>query len=274
MKDKILLLLIACCCLFACKKEEKFLYQEDVDNIYLAYEDEEQLTYTFAYQPGLAQDTVWIPIMIAGKRQNRDRNFQLTTVDTATTAKSNVHYEALKPFYVMPADSGVVHVPLVLLNAPDLETTSVRLTFEVLRGEDFEAKLPRKLRVKKLLFSNRLEMPSWWMFWMGELGPYSRVKHQLFLVSSGTRDLKPPSEFMEIPRSLFYISNTRSMLKYPFNWVNTHQELGYILTQRTDGSGDYDLYNKETPATKFHLKYFKAADTYVFLDENGAQINM
>lgn len=274
MKRKLILLLVSCMIMQACKKEDKFLYDAETDNIYLGYEDEDQLIYTFAYTPGLARDTIWIPVKISGKRVNHERRFALQVTDSASTAKSNTHYEALKPFYLMPADSGSVQVPVVLLNAPGLESASVRLTFVVSGGEDFKTQLPAKLRTKSLLFSNRLEMPSWWMFWMGELGPYSRVKHQLFLISSGTRDLLPPSEFMEIPRTLFYISNTRSMVKYPFNWVDTHPELGYVLTKRTDNSGDYDLYNKDAPATKFHLKYFSAADTYVFLDENGNQITM
>ena len=274
MKHRILLFLVACSMLLACKKDDKFLYDMEIDNIYLDYQDEEQLTYSFAYTPGLAKDTVWVPVKISGKRVGRDRKFQIQVTDTATTAKADVHYEALKSFYVMPADSGLVKVPIILLNASGLESQSVKLTFQVVGGEDFDNKLPQKIRAKSLLFSNRLEMPSWWMFWMGELGTYSRVKHQLFLISSGTKDLAPPSEFMEIPRSLFYVSNTRSLLKFPFNWVDTHPELGYVLKERMDGSGDYDLYQQDAPATKFHLKYFSAADTYIFLDENGNQITM
>ncbi len=275
MKIRIFLFIVVCSLMMACKKEDKFLYSEDVDNIYLAYEDEKQLTYTFAYTPGIARDTIWVPVKISGKRQNRDRQFALKTVDSATTAKVDLHYEALKPSYVMPADSGNIKVPVILLNAPGLENESVRITFELTGGTDFETRLPKAIRTKSLLFSNRLEMPSWWVYWMGELGSYSRVKHQLFLISSGTRDLSNPSiDFMQTPRSLFYISNTRSMLKYPFNWVETHPELGYTLKERTDGSGDYDLYQKDTPTIKFHLKYFKSADTYVFLDEKGEQITM
>lgn len=266
--------MIACSVFLSCKKEDKFLYNAEIDNVYLDYENDEQLTYSFAYTPGLARDTIWVPVKISGTRSNRERQFKLAVVDSASTAKPDVHFEALKSFYVIPADSGVVKVPVVLLNARGLEVQTVRLTFEVSGGTDFDTKLPGKIRTKSLIFSNRLEMPSWWMFWMGELGAYSRVKHQLFLISSGTRDLSPPSEFMEIPRSLFYISNTRSMLKFPFNWVDTHPELGYVLTKRTDGSGDYDLYQKDAPATKFHLKYFSAADAYVFLDEDGKQITM
>jgi hypothetical protein len=274
MKQKVILLLFACSILLACKKEEKFLYKAERDNVYLDYENEDQLTYSFAYTPGLARDTIWVPVKISGTRINRERQFNLGVVDTASTAKPDVHFEALKPFYVMPADSGLVKVPVVLLNAPGLEAQTVRLTLEVTGGSDFDTKLPRKIRAKSLIFSNRLEMPSWWVFWVGELGTYSRVKHQLFLITSGTRDLAPTTEFMEIPRSLFYISNTRSMLKYPFNWVETHPELGYVLTKRNDGSGDYDLFQKDAPATKFHLKYFSAADAYVFLDEDGKQITM
>lgn len=276
MKRNILIFFLACTMLFACKKDEKFLYDETTDNIYLDYPTEDLLTYTFAYHPELAKDTIWIPVKISGKRVDHDRKFSLKSVETTlSSALRGFHYEEFKPFYVMPADSGVVHVPLIIFNAEGLTGESVFLSFQVSGGEDFKTALPEKLRTRTITFSNRLEQPVWWVYWLGELGMYSRTKHQLFLISSGTINLSnPATEFMDTPRSLYYISNARNFLRYPFEWVEQNPDKGYVLTKRTDDTNDYDFYNVNNPAVKFHLKYFQSAGTYVFMDENGLQISM
>ena len=282
MKRKILLVFLACAAMFACKKDTKLTYNSS-DNIYLNYPNiltlanpiNDSLIYTFAYTPGIDKDTLWVPIIVSGDRVAHDRKFLLSVVDSSTTAVSNLHYEPLKPFYIMPADSGTTHVPVIIKNIDTaLNNKSVVLTVRVSGGTDFGSSLPIGVRTKKIFFSNRLEQPAWWQYW-GQLGPYSRVKHQLFLISSGTTDLVEftvPDFYLQIPRDLYYISNTHEFLIHPFDWVQQHPEKGYVLTQRTDGTGDYDFYNINAPAKKFYLKYFSQAGVYVFIDENGNQV--
>lgn len=175
----------------------------------------------------------------------------------------------------MPADSGLVHIPVIIKNTDTaLAFKSVVLVVRVSGGADFGSSLPEDLRSKKIYFSNRLEQPDWWKFWLGQ---YSRVKHQLFLISSGATDLIDPTKpdaYLQIPRTLFYVDNMRVFLNYPFDWVQQNPAKGYVLTPRNDGTGDYDFYNVNTPTKKFYLKYFKAANKYVFIDENGNQINV
>jgi hypothetical protein len=267
--------------LFGCKKETQPVFNSK-NSIYLNYknkdggQDTSVLTYSFAYNPTLAADTVWVPVIISGTRVNHNRQFALTVVDSSTTAKSGLHYEPLKASYVMPADSGTVRVPVIIKNSdPELANKSVNLTILVSGGPDFDSLLPVEIRTRSIYYSARLEKPIWWIYWQGDLGDYGRIKHQLFLISSGTIDLVDmsiPNAFLQIPRALYYIDNTRQFINDPFTWVVRHPEKGYVLTRRTDGSKDYDFYSSASPNKKFYLKYYAQVDRYFFVDENGQQV--
>ncbi|SCW50463.1 DUF4843 domain-containing protein [Mucilaginibacter sp. NFR10] len=281
MKRNIFFVLVVFAALFGCKKDQLLTYGTR-DNIYLNYKDKDGnqdtsvLTYSFAYNPTLAQDTIWVPVIISGQRSKTERRFAISVVDTATTAKAGLHYEALKPSYTMPADSGTVKVPVIIKNTdPELANKSVVLTILVSGGQDFNSSLPVALRMRSILYSSRLEQPAWWIYWMGNLGPYSRIKHQLFLISSGTTDLvdmSKPNAYLQIPRTLYYIDNVRTFINDPFAWVARYPEKGYILTKRADGSNDYDFYSSSSPGKKFYLKYYAQAGKYFFVDENGQQV--
>jgi hypothetical protein len=273
---KLIILTVVVGLLYSCKKETLPPYRAEKDNIYLNYKDTNNIIYSFAYHPELAKDTIWLPVIVSGKRVNYDRHFSLAVVDSTTSAVKDLHYEALKTSYVLPADSGTISIPLILLNTDtELVDKSVALTVVVVGGDDFATLLPESIRSKSIQFSNRLEQPAWWQYW-GQLGRYSRVKHQLFLISSGTTDLvipgSYPDSYMETPRTLYYIANASYFLNYPFNWVEENPESGYVLEQRKDGTGDYDFFNLASPNKKFYLKYFPSANKYVFIDENGDQI--
>jgi hypothetical protein len=280
MKKNIFWCFIICATIQGCKKEVKPTYQS-ADNIYLNYGKADNPTtdsiiFSFALTPGLERDTIWVPVIISGKTTSHDRKFNFGVVEgSSSTAVRNLHFEPLKPFYIMPADSGTVKIPVVIKNIDTaLVNKSVFLTVRVSGGEDFKTELPEYLRSKRIFFSNRLEEPAWWKDW-GQLGKYSRIKHQLFLISSGTQDLvqfSKPNYFLEIPRDLYYIANTHEFLTYPFDWVKNNPQRGYVLTMRNNGTGDYDFYNIAAPTKKFWLKYFKSANTYVFIDENNDQV--
>ena len=281
MKRNTFYVLVVIAVLFGCKKDQLLTYGSR-DNIYLNYKDKDGnqdtsvLTYSFAYNPTLAQDTIWVPVIISGQRSKTERKFAVTVVDMATSAKAGLHYEALKPSYTMPADSGTVKVPVIIKNSdPELANKSVMLTILVSGGQDFNSSLPEALRERSIRYSSRLEQPAWWIYWMGNLGTYSRIKHQLFLISSGTTDLvdmSKPNAFLQIPRSLYYIDNVRTFINDPFAWIARYPDKGYVLTKRADSSKDYDFYNSSSPGKKFYLKYYAQTDKYFFVDENGQQV--
>lgn len=265
----------------ACKKNEMLPYSA-TDNVYLHYLDQKgfqdttTLSYSFAYNPTLVQDTIWVPIIVSGPRVSKNRQFVLRVVDSLTTAVAGTHYEALKSSYTLPADSGTFKIPIILKNIDNaLSTKSVILGFRTTTGGDFVADLPLYQRTKKVIFSNRLERPSWWGYWESQLGAYGRIKHQLFLITSGTTDLvdmSKPNAFLEIPRSLYYIDNFRVFLKDPTVWIAKNPDKGYVLFKKTDGSNEYEFYTETAPTKRFVMKYFALVNSYFFVDENGNQI--
>lgn len=283
MKKNIFYIFLLSAVLFACKKDENFAYNS-ADNIYLNYFDKDNVldtlpvTYSFATKPGLAKDTIWLPVKLSGKRVSHDRKIVLEVVTGAlTTAVKDKHYEPLKPEYILPADSGTVRIPLIIKNIdPELAVKSVGLTVRLVANADFGTGLPGKLLIKTVIYSNRLEEPSWWKYWQGQLGPYNRVTHQLFLISGGKDLVNPgaPNGFLEIPRTLYYLENLRVFVKDPFTWVQRNPEKGYVITKRTDGTQDYDFYNTSSPEIKFYVKYYPQVNGYFFINDKGTQIVM
>jgi hypothetical protein len=281
MKRTIFYSLLVSLLFVACKKDVDFAYNSP-DNIYLNYlnddgtQDTLSVTYSFAYSLGLAKDTLWVPVKVAGKRVAHERKFKIAVVAALTDAEQELHYEPLKAEYSMPADSGTVKIPVIIKNVdPLLAEKSVALTIVSVANSDFGESLPIKLRRRTLIFSNRLEEPSWWKFWQGNLGgPYNRIIHQLFLISGGKDLVNPsaPNGYLEIPRTLYYIENLRNLANDPFTWVTRNATTGYVLTKRTDGTEDYDFYNVSSPTIKYTVKYFPQVNRHFFLNDKGAQI--
>lgn len=283
MKINIYYIFLLSVFLFACKKNQITQYTDETDNISLNYldakgnRDTAALTYSFATNPGLASDTIWVPVTVAGKRVSSARKFVLSVVDSMTTAQANLHYEPLKASYTMAADSGKLLVPVILKNIdPALSNKSVVLTVRAVQGGDFNAALPVAIRTKRILYSNRLEQPFWWVLWQGNLGPYNRIAHQLYLISGGGElvDVSKPDAYLGIPRTLYFLQNARNFTRDPFTWVQRNPDKGYVLTKRTDGTEDYDFYHKDSPTIKLHVKFFPQVNAYFFLNENGNQIIM
>ncbi|QPH39635.1 DUF4843 domain-containing protein [Pedobacter endophyticus] len=280
MKKKMIYFLLLSLVFWACKKNEMMPYLS-ADNVYLHYLDKDKnqdtttISYSFAYNPGLAQDTLWVPVIVTGPKVSHSREFVLSVVDSLTTAVKGTHYEALKTSYTLPADSSTFKIPVILKNTDAaLETKSVTLGLRTTAGGDFAADLPLPLRTKKVIFSNRLERPSWWIYWQSELGEYGRIKHQLFLIASGTVDLvdmSKPDAYLQIPRTLYYIDNFRFFLKDPATWIARNPDKGYVLVKK-ESSNEYEFYAEAAPGKRFVLKYFAQVNSYFFVDENGKQL--
>lgn len=272
----ILLIIILFCLLSACKKEETPVYSTD-DNIYLDFtptvdnDKTDSIVYSFAYFPEKQEDTVYIPVRISGRRVSRDRRFILTTVDSTTSAVASLHYRPLEKEYIMSADSGLCLVPLILMNK---DSVLKRMTFTIgltLRSTgDFGVQFP--LQNKGLVkVSNRLEKPLWWDVWIGELGAYSRVKHELFIRVSGTTELPPTqSDYMVTPKALYHTRRFRSFLQDPFRWVETYAEEGYVIVLQADNN--YYFYSSSNPGNKYLLEKNSDDGKYYFKDENGNRI--
>ncbi|WP_173002932.1 DUF4843 domain-containing protein [Chitinophaga sp. SYP-B3965] len=276
MKKLFIFGLFGAVCLSACKKAIELTYQSP-DNVYFDFTDPkdekerpDSISYSFALFPDKSSDTILLPVRIAGMRKSVARKFKLTVIDSATTAVAGTHYKALEAEYTIPADSGAVKVPIIIYSTDAaLTTKSVRMKFRLVASADF-AVTTIGFDTAKVIFSNRLEQPTWWNTWAGELGAYSRVKHELFIRTAGTIDLPLTQNGEVIPKVLYHTRRFRSFLNDPIAWVAANPQEGY--TVEAAGGGNYNFYSIANPAKKYLLELNPADNRYYFKDENGNRI--
>lgn len=269
MKGIYLILLVSL--MTACKKVDE-LHFDHAANIHfdLDYDIRDSIIYTFAYTPTLSQDTIWLPVQLAGIQVNKDRTFSAYVETDSSTAKAGVHFEPLKSAYTLRADTGRAYLPVILYNVADLENESVSLIIKLKGTDDLGIAIPTaddgfNLLKAKIVFSAMLEKPNWWNMWLGSY--YSRTKHQLFLTVTGVTTLTTAG--IDAPRNLYLVNLLTTMLNDPFKWVANNPTKGYVL----EASGnDYYFYNKDNPARKILLRKNAAAGKYYFIDENGEEV--
>jgi hypothetical protein len=272
-------LALICSVLFcSCDKEAQEMKYETQDNIYFDFLNvitnvrTDSVTFSFALFPEKNSDTVWLPLRISGIRQSGDRKFKLAVIDSSTTAVEGVHYEKLKAEYTLPSDSGKVKVPIIILNTdPALKEKSVRLKLKLINTDDFHSEI-KGWDTAKVVFSNRLVKPIWWDVWGSMLGTYSRVKHELFYVSTKATALPETQQDWQVtPLALYYGRSFSAFLKDPQLWIDTHEEEGYILEAVADGKTK-SFYNKGNISTKWKLELNSSDGKYYFIDETNNRI--
>jgi hypothetical protein len=270
MKRAIWIALMAGCILSSCQKAKELRYDSH-DNIYFDFYPNalrDSVVYTFAYKPGLAKDTVWLPVRISGIRTDVDRKFIIKVMADSSTAVPGTHYKPFADSYIFPKIQGAVYVPLEVYNTdPSLEEKSVSLRFKLVATDDFGVAIP-KLITGKVIISSKLEYPGqWWSMWLGSY--YSRVKHQFFLLVTGQTSLS--TEGLDAPKNLYFASLVTSFLNDPFKWISKNVDKGYVLTLRSDGN--YDFYNVNSPTKKILYRKNTGGTKFFFIDESGNEVN-
>lgn len=278
MKKLLICLMLGTATMSACKKDSIDPTYNLSPNIYFDWSDStgtdasrvDSFSYTFALTPEITADTVYLPVRISGDRSSKDRFFKIGTDDTATTAIAGLHYAALKDQYVMPADSGEVHVP-IYFSAKDtaLASRAVRISFKLLPTSDFTT-TDTKYNVAKYTVSSMLTKPSWWDVW-GQLGIYSRVKFELYIRITGLTYMTPVSDFDHQPQMFYALGIFGTFLSNPIQWVANNPNAGFTITEQEDGS--YLFYQTAVPTKTFVLlppDQYK--NTYHFNNEDGQPI--
>lgn len=271
---KITIGLLAAGWLAGCEKNEELVYASD-DGVYFDFSNSDltnqridSVIYSFAMFPELSQDTILLPVRVSGNRSHADRKVRVELVTEKTTAQAGVHYKALEREYVLPADSGRFDIPVIIYNTdPMLAERAVKIMLQLKPTADFATMFP-KLDSAKIIFSNRLEKPLWWEIWQNDLGEYSRVKHELFIRTSGTNQLSTdPADWQATPKNLYHLRRFRSFLANPQTWVAENPEEGYVVTPGPNGT--LEFYHSQNTAKKYVLTLNPADGRYYFTDEDG-----
>lgn len=126
-----------------------------------------------------------ITVQTLAQPQDRDRQFALAVVDSATTAKVGEDYEALPQTFTMPAGKTETTVTVRLLCAQHLEEESASLSLRIVPQGDFTATILDRSQVT-LTWTNQLAKPANWDYiYKMYFGEYSRVKHRYTLAVLG-----------------------------------------------------------------------------------------
>lgn len=253
--------------LVSCKKGEYQLYSSP-DNIHFNFVNPtvDSIVYTFAFTPGRQSDTIYIPMQLSGSRVNRDRQYSVAVTDSNTTAIAGEHYAALQQSYILPADSGVCYLPIIIYNTDTLlRKRSVALSLHLVATDDLGIAIADQ-DMGKVIISNKLEEPAWWNMWMGQY--FSSTKYQLFIIATGLTTLSTSG--LDAPKNLYYVSLLNTLLQDPFAWVANNPQSGYVLTQQPNGS--YNFYNTNNPLSVIPLVQDPSTGNWYFIDENGAEV--
>lgn len=278
MKKIFLISILFAALCYACKKSDDIITFKSSNNIFFnitPFDDNDtsdSIVYSFAYKPGIAQDTVWMHMQISGLIQPAARTFKIVLADKLTTAKPGLDFEALKESYTMPADSGTIAIPIILYSKDTLlNNHQLQIGLALQATSDFGVSY-QELDTARILLSNQLQKPSWWDVWAGSgLGDYSRVRFELFIRITGQSSLpNTQADYNQTPLDLYYLSQLNQFLTNPAKWIQTHPEDGYVLQQQSNG--DYYFYNTATPNNKYLYQKNAADGKYYFMDENGQRI--
>ncbi|WP_158622493.1 DUF4843 domain-containing protein [Pedobacter sp. KBW06] len=186
----------------ACKKDLKTF--EGATGIYFlpsvfAWEKKpvgDSTVISFSYAKNTMTDSVvLIPVMISGPTSTIDKEFKLT-IDPASTAVPNTHYEILNKNFAIPANGQVAIVGIKLHRTPDMLTKDYSIILNLESNENFkttmadrvlDAATGRKISYirYKIHLNDILKKPAAWLEYY--LGPFSRKK--LFLMAE-TAEIK------------------------------------------------------------------------------------
>lgn len=181
MKKWIVLML----CIYGltgCQKNDPMRYEGEAAVYFQLNEewlkDADSLTYSFVNK-GLETDTLWLQVNLQGYAAHEARTFGLRVNEKQTTAEEGLHYEKLKPVYILPAETYSCQVPVVVYKKdPLLDRSSFLLVLELTATADLKPGITKRTSVK-IRLTDRLGKPVYWdEVVVSEFGSYSRVKHE------------------------------------------------------------------------------------------------
>ena len=183
----------------ACSKEEVPLYDtENVHFIEFVAPTEDTASFSFMFHPEVAAGGAYdlaIPVRILGQRQDRDREFTVTVVDSLTSATEGKHF-SMPEKLVFRAGLFEDTMYVKLHRTADLKTVKVTLGIRIENSNDFYAGQSSN-RESIWVISDQIAQPAWWTTYATDryesveymfLGEYSDKKYGLLIEVTGVSD--------------------------------------------------------------------------------------
>ncbi len=213
MKNYILLLLILLG-VGACSESELtqfsepdaiyFQLKETDFNMHYSYWDDwlaykgDSLIFTFGGIPKESEsykteDTLWIQVNNLGTLPSHERFFKVS-VNSQSTAEEGVHYQSLESAYEFPIGEWYTSFPVVFYNHESLGETPYTLHLDLEQNEHFILGLEGRTSVRIQIYNDVVEPQIWDQYLYTHLGPYSKAKHRVILLTNGGRVLPHTSQ--------------------------------------------------------------------------------
>jgi hypothetical protein len=265
---------------YSCQKAEEMKYIGVTNAVFGVTSDTlTPIVYSFLEHPEVKDmDTIYVPVRIQGNRANFDRPISISVVKDSTTAVEGKHYVALKTQYVMPADSGSIKIPIIIIKGDNLlNLSTVKIGLRIEPNEYFGSN--PGYQYTSITFSNTLKKPAWWSYWDPYLPKFTITAYSLVTKITGRTNFSSTAD----GSSLFYVSiygmtsvwnpfftSTSRDLQSLTTWVGNHSD--WVLTKHTTDN-DYDFYQSSDPSTKFRYGIVSSGSSiYGFFDETGAVV--
>ncbi|MCT4644480.1 MAG: DUF4843 domain-containing protein [Carboxylicivirga sp.] len=173
---------------FQLEKTDYSLYHTSWFN-WLKYEGD-SVTYSFGGLPidhpdYKEKDTIWLQVNVLGRISSLDRNYKVEVNPSESTADESVHYEPLEGQYTMEADTVNTSFPVVILNHESLGEEPLSLYLNLVENDDFTLGLEGRTHARILIYNDVTKPEIWDQFLYGHLGPYSKAKHKVILMTNG-----------------------------------------------------------------------------------------
>lgn len=133
----------------------------------------------------VTRDTFLIRVKIMGETAPYDRVVRGQAIPDSTTAKAGVHYDFIDG--VIPADSIIGYLPVVLYRTDDIADSSVTLNLSIAPTKDFKTGVTED-NFFTLTWSDNVVKPSNWDGFISlsaYFGAYSTVKYRFIISVTG-----------------------------------------------------------------------------------------
>ncbi len=176
--------------LTACQENEKMLYDTNYNalNFRLPDNQPDSLYVNFMFLPDeQITELMKVNLRLMGIPAEEDRYYQVMAVDTATTAESGKHYEALPERYLFAKGETEIKFELKLKRDPSLQHKTCRLMLALVPSDDFQKGIESKQNFIVNITDNLNEAPP---FWKGNYlhyygGPYHPLKCKKYIEIAG-----------------------------------------------------------------------------------------
>lgn len=179
----------------SCKEYDALQYENDPALYFVNdnYGQKDSLDHSFFLVPGDGPDTVYVQLHTMGELSDSDRPFVLeqTNGNDPDAAKPGVHYvafddPAVSKYFVVPAHSVSVNLPIIFIRDESLNTSKVRLALRIVPNDYFRLGIPEWTTFVLKTTAEAVKPALWDTRWKYYFGPsWGSVKMKFIIDVTG-----------------------------------------------------------------------------------------